>query len=109
VKRAAIDEKKDPNGPLTQAGALQSMSRKGDCWDNAVAASFFSTLEFEGPSTATWRYVSAGALEIFTFIERSYNQTRLHSHNRRVTLFTNVGQTHPWWCYCPGPREGRRS
>ena len=38
---------------LTGAGARQSMSRKGDCWDNAVAESFFSTLEFEGPSTTS--------------------------------------------------------
>jgi transposase InsO family protein len=67
---------------LSQAHALQSMSRKGNCWDNAVAESFFSTLEFEGPSTTTWRYVSDGEPEMFTFIERYYNQTRLHSHNR---------------------------
>ena len=66
---------------LDQAHALQSMSRKGNCWDNAVAESFFSTLEFEGPSTTTWRYVADGAPEIFSFIERYYNQTRLHSHN----------------------------
>jgi Integrase core domain len=57
------------------------MSRKGDCWDNAVAESFFSTLEFEGPPTTTWRFVSDGELEMFTFIERYYNQTRIHSHN----------------------------
>ena len=48
---------------LAEAGALQSMSRKGDCWDNAVAESFFSTLEFEGPSTTTWRYVADGEPE----------------------------------------------
>jgi putative transposase len=66
---------------LAGAGALQSMSRKGDCWDNAVAESFFSTLEFEGPSSATWRYVSDAEPELFTFIERYYNHTRLHSYN----------------------------
>lgn len=66
---------------LEAVGALQSMSRKGDCWDNAVAESFFSTLEFEGPSTATWRFVSDGEQELLTFIERYYNQSRLHSHN----------------------------
>jgi transposase InsO family protein len=70
---------------LLDAQALQSMSRKGDCWDNAVAESFFSTLEFEGPSTTTWRYVSDGEPELFTFIERYYNQTRLHSRNRYRT------------------------
>ncbi len=47
-----------------------------------MAESFFSTLEFEGPSTTTWRYASDGEPEIFTFIERYYNQTRLHSYNR---------------------------
>jgi putative transposase len=70
---------------LLDAQALQSMSRKGDCWDNAVAESFFSTLEFEGPSTTTWRYVTDGEPELFTFIERYYNQARLHSHNRYRT------------------------
>jgi putative transposase len=66
---------------LADAHAIQSMSRKGDCWDNAVAESFFSTLEFEGPSTATWRYVTDAEIEMFNFIERYYNHTRLHSHN----------------------------
>jgi len=42
---------KDLRQLLAQVGAVQSMSRKGDCWDNAVAESFLSTLEFEGPST----------------------------------------------------------
>jgi hypothetical protein len=50
-----------------------------------VAESFFSTLEFEGPSTSTWRYVTDGEPEMFAFIERYYNETRLHSHNRCKT------------------------
>ena len=50
-----------------------------------MAESFFSTLEFEGPSTTTWRYFTDGGPEMFTFIERYYNQTRLHSHNRYKT------------------------
>lgn len=66
---------------LVGAGALQSMSRKGDCWDNAVAESFFSTLEFEGPLTTSWRYVTDAEHELFSFIERYYNRIRLHSHN----------------------------
>ena len=70
---------------LEEVHALQSMSRKGDCWDNAVAESFFSTLEFEGPDTATWRYVSDAEPEMFTFIESYYNQTRLHSYNHYRT------------------------
>ena len=66
---------------LAQIGAVQSMSRKGNCWDNAVAESFFSTLEFEGPSTATWRIVEDAQPEMFTFIESYYNARRLHSRN----------------------------
>ncbi len=65
---------------LDQIGAVQSMSRNGDCWD-AVAESFFSTLEFEGPRTTTWRIVEDAAPELFTFIESYYNARRLHSRN----------------------------
>jgi transposase InsO family protein len=66
---------------LLNAGALQSMSRKGDCWDNAVAESFFSTLEFEGPSATSCRMVGDAEHELFSFIESYYNASRLHSHN----------------------------
>jgi transposase InsO family protein len=66
---------------LARIGGVQSMSRKGDCWDNAVAESFFSTLEFEGPSTVTWRTVQDAGPELFAFIESYYNARRLHSTN----------------------------
>lgn len=66
---------------LKTAGAQQSMSRKGDCWDNAVAESFFSTLEFELRPGAAWRTAEDAEPELFTFIERFYNTTRLHSTN----------------------------
>ncbi len=66
---------------LAEIGAVQSMSRKGNCWDNAVAESFFSTLEFEGPRTATWRTTGDATPEMFTFIESYYNARRLHSRN----------------------------
>lgn len=46
-----------------------------------MAESFFSTLEFEGPSTTTWRYVADAEHELFTFIEGYYNHVRLHSTN----------------------------
>jgi len=70
---------------LAEARMVQSMSRKGNCWDNAVAESFFSTLEFEGPDTSTWRYVIDGEPELFRFIEGYYNQKRLHSYNNYKT------------------------
>jgi putative transposase len=67
---------------LSGAGALQSLSRKGDCWDNAVDRKLLLHARISrGRRSTTWRYVSDGEPEIFTFIERYYNQTRLHSHN----------------------------
>jgi len=66
---------------LTQAGAVQSMSRKGNCWDNAPAESFFSTLEFEMVPGSAWRTATDGEHEMFTFIESYYNARRLHSKN----------------------------
>jgi transposase InsO family protein len=41
----------------------------------------FSTLEFEGPRTMSWRTVEDAAPELFTFIESYYNARRLHSRN----------------------------
>jgi putative transposase len=66
---------------LATAGAEQSMSRKGNCWDNAVAESFFSTLEFEGPSTTGWVTAADAEPELFYFLEVYYNTQRLHSYN----------------------------
>lgn len=64
---------------LDHARAVQSMSRKGNCWDNAVAESFFSTLEFEMVPGAAWRWAADAAPELFAFIESYYNARRLHS------------------------------
>ena len=65
---------------LSKHGIEPSMSRKGDCWDNAVAESFFATLEKEllshGPLTAradTYRSVAS-------YIESYYNLRRRHSY-----------------------------
>ena len=66
---------------LTASGAVQSMSRKGDCWDNAVAESFFSTLEFEMTPGIAWRSAGDAAPELHQFIEGYYNARRLHSRN----------------------------
>ncbi len=54
---------------LSAARAVQSMSRKGDCWDNAVAESFFSTLEFEGPPTRDWRDAADGHPDLATQVQ----------------------------------------
>ena len=66
---------------LKGIGAKQSMSRKGDCWDNAVAESFFSTLEFEGPALTACRNADDVEPLLFRFIDAYYNFERLHSFN----------------------------
>jgi transposase InsO family protein len=64
---------------LAAAGLVQSMSRKGDCWDNAVAESFFSTLEYELLADADFHSRYEAQRAIFEFIEIWYNRERRHS------------------------------
>lgn len=63
---------------LTEAEMLPSMSRKGDCWDNAVAESFFATLEFELIEMHVFATRRAARIAIFEFIEVFYNRQRSH-------------------------------
>ena len=64
---------------LAEHGMQASMSRAGDCWDNAVAESFFATLECELLARATWRTRDDARRAIFTYIESWYNSRRRHS------------------------------
>jgi transposase InsO family protein len=64
---------------LAAHGMVASMSKKGDCWDNAVAESFFATLETELISDAAWRTRDAARQAIFAYIETWYNRKRRHS------------------------------
>lgn len=66
-------------GLLEAHGAIASMSRKGDCWDNAVAESFFATLEFELVAKSDWHTREEARLAIFRYIETWYNRKRRHS------------------------------
>lgn len=58
----------------------QSMSRKGDCWDNAVAESFFGTLKTELIYHEKFKTREQARLSIFDYIEVFYNRQRLHSY-----------------------------
>ena len=62
-----------------EAGVVQSMSRKGNCWDNAVSESFFSAIDRELLSDGRSWSPERSRLEIFTYIETYYNRRRLHS------------------------------
>jgi putative transposase len=68
-------------GLLAANGMISSMSRSGNCLDNAVAERFFRTLKHE--CMVNWRDMSVDAVrrDIVDYIEMFYNSERLHSYN----------------------------
>lgn len=64
---------------LRRAGCACSMSRRGNCWDNAPVESFFSTLKMELVHERRYETRQQARSEIFEFIEVWYNRQRLHS------------------------------
>lgn len=60
-------------------GVVLSVSRKGECWDNAVAESFFATIKRELIDTRTWPTRAGLRRAVFEYIEGWYNTRRLHS------------------------------
>lgn len=66
---------------LKQHGICQSMSRKGNCWDNAVAESFFHTLKTELVHQCKFKTRNDAHTAIFEYIEVFYNKKRMHSAN----------------------------
>lgn len=71
---------------LVLGGTIQSMSRIGNCWDNAVAESFFSTLKQELVMRADFESRNEAQQAIFEFIEIYYNRNRIHSTLGYLTL-----------------------
>lgn len=57
-----------------------SMSRRGNCWDNAVAESFFSSLKKERIRKRIYKTRDLARADIFDYIEVFYNRARRHSH-----------------------------
>ena len=70
---------------LKQHGIIQSMSRKGNCWDNSVAESFFHTLKTELTHHFKFRTREEAKQMIFEYIEVFYNQKRMHSANNYLS------------------------
>jgi len=68
----------DYQARLTQAQMIGSMSRKGNCWDNAAMESFFATLKAELQVNLFDSHAAARS-GVFDYIERFYNRVRLHS------------------------------
>lgn len=63
---------------LSQLGIRQSMSRKGNCWDNACMESFFGTMKQEGCGIL-FKSRQEARIHIFEYIEGFYNRQRIHS------------------------------
>lgn len=69
----------DYRDALRDNGIVCSMSRKGDCWDNAVVESFFATLKKDLIHRRPWPTVPAARAAIAEYIEVFYNRRRKHS------------------------------
>ena len=64
---------------LDDLGAQQSMSGRGDCWDNAVAESFFKTIKAECIYRYDFESIEQAYSVIFRYIEGWYNTCRIHT------------------------------
>lgn len=69
----------DYQARLTAAGIVCSMSRRGDCWDNAVAESFFATLKRELVHTERWATRAEATQALAQYLDGWYNVHRRHS------------------------------
>jgi putative transposase len=63
----------------SQNGISQSMSRRGNCWDNAVSERFFRSLKTERIRDRIYRTHTEANLDVLDYITRFYNQVRIHS------------------------------
>ena len=71
---------KDYRGFLKAHGFAGSMSRKGDCWDNAVAESFFGSLKQERVHWRNYQSRLEAQQDVLNYISMFYNSQRLHSY-----------------------------
>ena len=69
----------DYQARLAAVGGVPSMSRRGDCWDNAVVESFFATLKRELLARHRWPTRAAASQAIAAYIDEWYNLQRRHS------------------------------
>lgn len=91
------------------AGSVRPQSRRGNCWENAVAESFFSSLKKERIKKRIYKTRDLARAEVFDYIEMFYNPTRRHSHLGGVSpeAFESASNEARW---CPRYRgHSRRS
>jgi putative transposase len=75
----------DYRAALARCGIVASMSRTGDCYDNAVAESFFASLKAEWVDHQDYATRAAARASLADFIDRFYNPARRHSHLNYVS------------------------
>lgn len=80
---------------IKQHAIKQSMSRKGNCWDNAVAESFFHTLKTELIYHEKFETRAQAKQAIFEYIEVFYNRKRRHSNNDYLSPVEFEQKFHP--------------
>jgi putative transposase len=83
--RGAIYSSDEYRDTLSKQGCISSMSRSGDCYDNAVAESFFSSLKNEWMCKNTYESRNQARSEIFKYIEVFYNRQRIHQSLNYLT------------------------
>jgi transposase InsO family protein len=69
----------DYQAQLVQAGIVCSMSRRGDCWDNAAVESFFATLKRELVADVIWTTHAEAEADLAEYLDGWYNLHRRHS------------------------------
>jgi len=75
---------------LSQASLVASMSRKGNCYDNAIMESFWSTLKLELIYRGVFEKRAQARAQIFDYIEVFYNRQRTHSARAHLDTTTKV-------------------
>lgn len=83
----------DFQGLLASLGITCSMSRRGNCWDNACVESFFSTLKRERVYRRRYQTRDEAKADVFDYIERFYNPKRRHSTLGHVSPMDYEKQT----------------
>ena len=87
---------------LMQHGIQPSMSRKGNCWDNAVAESFFHTLKTEVIYLEDFDTREQAQTAVFEYIEVFYNRQRCHSANGYLAPLVYEQALQTSEIFCPG-------